>query len=312
MGNRFIFLVFFVFLNLGAAAQDSLSIKIWHLGCQLQDRVTTHKNFEEALSLFRKIEDLDSDAAKKYYKYAALCFDKMGRPNKSLQIMNEMYQRNDMSFCVKNYDSDRTYSEELQENIKFKKLCPSYDYSINLETSEPQFRDSIIKYIIFASDFRQKNDLFIKMGRDNYYPKNKKILKMSQVERILISETKLDSLVNLFGYPTLEKVGDEWVQFLFNLSLTHSITEGRQEFYLEKYTQDIPKQTVAYMKDKLAVKNNVPQIYGTQFVSIDGKLKLYPIEGEIDDLDQRRQKMRMLPFDLYLKDMGLSRDNIKM
>ena len=126
---------------------------------------------------------------------------------------------------------------------------------------------------------------------------------MPMVDRILKAEEKIDSLFQVFGYPTLKKVGDRWVQSLFDASLIHSLRKGRMEYYLENYHEDIPTRTIAFMKDKLSVKNQVPQEYGTQYEMIDGKLKLYPTHN-IDSLDYRRAEMRMLPYELYLQDLG--------
>ena len=76
------------------------------------------------------------------------------------------------------------------------------------------------------------------------------------------------------------------------------------EYYIENHYNHIPKRIIAKMKDKISVRNNEPQLYGSQFNVVNGKLELYPTYN-IDSLDIRRAEMRMLPFDLYQKELGI-------
>ena len=286
------------------SSEFSVNTKVWNIGCHMQCEISGNKNFVKGLELFEEIQDLDSIAAKRYYKHAALCYDKVGQMNQSLDLMKVMYEDGDSSFCIKIYDKEREYSSALTGIPEFTKLCPVYDYGINFPCDYPSFRDSLIKYYIYSSNLEVKGSLYIKMGKDHLYPTDEPTLNKSRVERILESEHKIDSLVSIYGCPTLDKVRDVWVEALFHASIVHSLTEGRIEYYIKNHYDYIPKRIIAKMKDKISVRNNEPQLYGSQFNVVNGKLELYPTYN-IDSLDIRRAEMRMLPFDLYQKELGI-------
>jgi hypothetical protein len=80
----------------------------------------------------------------------------------------------------------------------------------------------------------------------------------------------LNDIVDKIGYPTIDKVGKEASEATL-LVIQHSI--GQPAFMkkcaklLEKDAQDnrASKKNLAYLTDRIAVFENKPQLYGTQF-----------------------------------------------
>ena len=143
------------------------------------------------------------------------------------------------------------------------------------------------------------------MGYEKFYPTEGPFYEMSMIDRIKFSEVKLDSLVAIYGYPTKEKMVDNWVTFLFGGSLIHSTEISRMKYYIENFEDELPKRTKAYMVDKIAVQEEIPQTYGTQLNEVEGGgFDLYPTQ-DIQNLNKRRAKVGLEPMEIYLQQFNI-------
>ena len=256
-----------------------------------------------AAIVFDSIYKLDTSKVENFWKYAVIAYDKIDNKTMAVELMQKMVEHGNSSFCIKEYAEIRHLSNEILNTEVFKANCDGYKYLIEQPCEFKEFRDSIMKYLIIGSNISRKQDLYIMMGYEEYYPTEGRLYEMSFLERIQYSEIKLDSLVQKHGYPTKEKMVDGWVTFLFGGSLIHSTTVERMENYIEKYNEFLPPKDMAYMIDKIAVQKGIPQTYGTQLNETDETdkgFKLYPVL-DIANLNNRRMKVGLNSMEIYLK-----------
>ncbi|QLC67656.1 hypothetical protein LPB248_15480 [Flavobacterium sp. LPB0248] len=106
----------------------------------------------------------------------------------------------------------------------------------------------------------------------------------------------LNEIINTIGYPTIDKVGKEASEAAW-LIIQHSI--GSPDFMKRcaKQLQNAVKENqadpinLAYLKDRIAVLEGNPQLYGTQF-DWDEKGNLSPnLFDDLQMVNQRRQSI---------------------
>lgn len=118
---------------------------------------------------------------------------------------------------------------------------------------------------------------------------------------------KLDSLIDLKGWPTVEKVGQAQLSSAFILILHADI------YYKKKYLPDIEQsveqgelqdKSLAYIIDKIRLAENKKQVYGTQLTynKLSGKYELYPVEDRLH-LNKRRFEVGLDSIETYLRHM---------
>lgn len=121
---------------------------------------------------------------------------------------------------------------------------------------------------------------------------------------------RLDSYVQKYGWPGRSIVGDEASLGAF-LIVQHASVDF-QERYLPMLQEEVEKNEfgppwLAMLKDRVRMRRQQPQIYGTQLWNdpSTGDLALYPIEDSAG-VDARRQEVGLPPLDEYLKQMGVN------
>ncbi|MDF2553198.1 MAG: hypothetical protein K0R77_2473 [Chryseobacterium sp.] len=107
---------------------------------------------------------------------------------------------------------------------------------------------------------------------------------------------KLDEIIDDIGYPTVEKVGKE-AAYAAWLIIQHSI--GQPDF-MKKCVRLLDEavrkdkadpRNLAYLTDRIAVFENKPQLYGTQF-DWDENGELSPnLIDELNKVNQRRKSI---------------------
>lgn len=285
-------------------SQDDIN---YSLSWEFNEKFRKQQNFAAAAEVFDRIYRLDSTNVNDFWAQGVICYDKSKQTDKALNLISIMVDSSNYSFCIKEYSELFQYSENILQSELFKSSCHNYEYVIHKPCDYKEFRDSLMKYLILSGNLKNKSELYIKMGYEEYYPTGGKLFDMHIVERIKYFEKKIDSLVDIHGYPTKKMMVDKYVSWTFEISLIHSTNALRIKHYLENYHDDLPKSTKAYMTDKLAVMEERPQLYGTQFIQGKKGLEIYPIE-DIDGIDKRRKKMFLEPFEDYLRSNGVVLD----
>lgn len=107
---------------------------------------------------------------------------------------------------------------------------------------------------------------------------------------------RVKEIVDRIGWPCISKVGKEashnvWLlvqhadkDIVFQkycLSLMEALSDG-----------EVDKRDIAYLRDRIRKNQNLPQIYGTQFIQNEdsGKYEPMPIEN-IEKVEERRKQM---------------------
>ena len=112
----------------------------------------------------------------------------------------------------------------------------------------------------------------------------------------------MKKVIESIGWPSISKVGAK-ASFCGWLLVQHSAHDlSFQKQCLSLMNQlpegDIDKANIAYLTDRILVKDAKPQIYGTQFYEENGSLQPRQIL-DIANLDLRRQEMGLEPFVEY-------------
>ena len=115
---------------------------------------------------------------------------------------------------------------------------------------------------------------------------------------------KLNELINLYGFPTWENVGESYSFFAW-LIAQHADPDYLH-WYVHQYATAVRngnanRKSLAYMIDRDLMNGHLPQLYGTQTTTIyfDDNHKesgLWPIE-DIKHLNDRREHMLLEPLD---------------
>ena len=118
------------------------------------------------------------------------------------------------------------------------------------------------------------------------------------------TETLKGILKRIGGWPTISLLGEEASHDAWLLVQHADHDPEFQKYCLElmtRHSKNVAKKDIAFLTDRLAVKKNQPQEYGTQFSNgKDGKL----IMGNVRDpenLDRRRASVGLEPFAHYLE-----------
>lgn len=121
--------------------------------------------------------------------------------------------------------------------------------------------------------------------------KNKKIKKETAND--------LDSVINLYGYPTIKNAGFDAPYIAFNIihhSKTEILLKYQKEIAFSYKEGSIGGEEYAKYVDRVLVATNCPQRYGTQFW-IDDETKqqyYYPVEN-LEQINTRRSELGLQP-----------------
>jgi len=124
---------------------------------------------------------------------------------------------------------------------------------------------------------------------------------------------ELNRIIDLIGFPTLEKVGEEASNAAW-LIIQHSI--GQPDFMrkcaalMEKEIENGQADQInfAYLVDRIAVFEGKPQLYGTQF-DWDENGEMSPVQvDDYDTVNERRKALGLKSLDEQIKVM---RERIK-
>jgi hypothetical protein len=114
----------------------------------------------------------------------------------------------------------------------------------------------------------------------------------------------LKRVVDKDGWPTKAAVGKDGTDAAF-LLVQHADAEPKFQRQCLDRIAPLPKDEVsqssrAYLTDRVLLAEGKKQVYGTQFTTIDGKLKPRPLEDEAN-VDKRRAEVGLPPLAEYVK-----------
>ena len=167
---------------------------------------------------------------------------------------------------------------------------------------QTKYKDKLIKLndslIIALNEIDKEFSIHNKQLTDsinlNSINKNKVILFKSQLKLLdSISYSKIEFILNKFGNPTREIVGEMSSIPFYIISFAPIQIRERHlsTFALAATNKDIELKSYAFYVDKIKVAKGEKQIYGTQYyINKDGELFYYPSEDP-ENLNKKRLQM---------------------
>lgn len=116
-------------------------------------------------------------------------------------------------------------------------------------------------------------------------------------DKIDLENTKrVKEIVDRIGWPSISKVGKETSHNAWLL-----VQHADKDIDFQKYCislmealsgEEVDKRDIAYLRDRIRKNQNLPQIYGTQFIQNrdSGRYEPAPIEN-IEEVEERRKQM---------------------
>jgi hypothetical protein len=116
-------------------------------------------------------------------------------------------------------------------------------------------------------------------------------------------QTLLD-IIDKHGWPTIPMVGEDGFEAAWVIAQHADFDVEFQKIALGLIEQlpvsDKLLSKQAYLQDRVLVNSKLPQLFGTQFHEVDGRMAPRPIQT-MRGLDERRRKFGLGPFVEYMK-----------
>jgi hypothetical protein len=115
---------------------------------------------------------------------------------------------------------------------------------------------------------------------------------------------RLIRIIQQHGWPTRALVGEDGTGAAF-LLLQHSPSDSLRSALLPEVWRaaergDLKPSEAAMLTDKVRLAAGKPQLYGTSFELVEGRLRPHPIEG-VEGLEARRAKVGLPPMAEYAR-----------
>lgn len=155
-------------------------------------------------------------------------------------------------------------------------------------------------------DLKLRNELIKKKELSNGYNEEMEALHNANAK-------ELSQIIDEIGYPTIDKVGKEASEAAW-LIIQHAI--GQPEFMkksaemLKKAVQENKADPIclAYLTDRIAVFEDNPQLYGTQFDwDINGKMN----PNQVDDMEKVNQRRKNLGFNSIQEQIEIMQERVR-
>jgi hypothetical protein len=153
-----------------------------------------------------------------------------------------------------------------------------------------------------------------KAASDNIVAKyGRKSPQMDSINKVItttdsLNMLHLEEIFNKYGWTNKQLVGLEGSDRAFIIILHAPLSYQKKYFEMIKTAvdkEDIPKNSIAYLTDKILTKEGKKQLYGTQ-LKYSYETKSYefkPIEDE-KNVNERRKEMGLGPIEEYAKNFG--------
>ena len=129
-----------------------------------------------------------------------------------------------------------------------------------------------------------------------------------------VNTAQLEEIIAKNGWPGKSLVGNQASMAAF-VVLQHSPIEIQEKYLpmVEAAAEkgDVERGHLAMLQDRILMRRDKPQKYGTQLWNdpSTGKLGLYPIEDSAN-VDQRRAEIGLPPLYDYIRSMGINPDSL--
>ncbi|MEW5797235.1 MAG: DUF6624 domain-containing protein [Candidatus Zixiibacteriota bacterium] len=194
--------------------------------------------------------------------------------------------------------------------------------SCTKESKEPktltpdQVQGTLIRQLIMMADQQQRDRELLDSLIDEKGWGAPETREASQVSNHhdSVNMVRLEEIIALHGWPGKSLVGDQAALAAF-LVLQHAELEIQLKYLplveAAAAKGDVERAHLAMLQDRVFMRQDKPQKYGTQLWSdpSTGKLGLYPIDDSIN-VDFRRAEVGLAPLADYIRSMGIEPESL--
>ncbi len=248
------------------------------------------KDFLKAAELYVRVLDAGTTWPTVPYN-AACCYARLGRTGDAFKYLELAVQKgwSDVEHLKSDADLESLRADPRWEGIV--RACSVQRDASLKSMANPQLHTELLE--------RMRTDQNVR---------NAQPIDALQLMRIDSDNTAwMREVIEKHGWPGEAMVGEEGAQAAWLLVQHADQDPAFQRRCLELLTQahkkgDASAQHVAYLTDRVFLAEGKPQVYGTQFHTVDGKLIPRPIENEAE-VDQRRSAMGLGSLAEYAEQM---------
>ena len=124
------------------------------------------------------------------------------------------------------------------------------------------------------------------------------------------NRNRLKEIINEFGFPNQKLVGKDAIDGIFYIIQHADGDKEWQKSQLKNIEEsvrvgDMDGQSYGYLYDRIKINSGEKQLYGTQFSKVDPENKIVELfdTKDMDNLDQRRMEIGMMPIEMYKRIM---------
>ncbi|MDF1695886.1 MAG: hypothetical protein P1U56_08650 [Saprospiraceae bacterium] len=186
----------------------------------------------------------------------------------------------------------------MNEDLSNLKFCKDIQKP---QPSDPKLQLELVK--MFINDQYALSNLMLDMLSKYNLKKEDVIIDSFGISTNNDNQARLKEIIKTNGFPTRAQVGKDAMNGVFHI-IQHADNDpewqASQLINMQKAADnlDIPPSSFAYLYDRIQINKDEKQKYGTQFKKVGNSYVLFEVEDSIN-LDNRRRKMQMMPFQIY-------------
>lgn len=247
------------------------------------------KDFARAAELYARAYESGATVPMVSYN-AACCFARLGRIDLAYEQLERAADRGwrDVEHLIGDADLAPLHGDAHWEGLVGR--CAANREVFRGSMADPDLYDELMKRI--EADQR---------ARTAESPSGLVLMVVDKLNTAWIEE-----VIEKRGWPGHAMVGRDGAQAAW-LLVQHAPDPAFQRRCLGLLTEayekgDASADQIAYLTDRVLVGEGKPQLYGTQFRTVRGRLEPYPIENA-PEVDQRRANMGLGPLATYAQEL---------
>lgn len=223
--------------------------------------------------------------------YNAACSSALaGRTDAAFRLLAACIERGWFNVTHMKSDSDLASLHQDERWSRILERCVTAEAEYLKSLTHPELRKELLEMQRVDQEYRST------------FHDPKKLAAMGDVDGR--NTARMKEIIDRFGFPTRTMVGREGAGAAW-LLVQHADADPKfQRRCLDMMSKLPPdeysRSNLAYLTDRVRVAEGKPQLYGTQFHTVDGKLVPRPIEDEAN-LDRRRKEVGLQSMAEYTK-----------